>query len=707
MLQGNSLTEPPQLKKVMNEESIFTAAIEIDAVEERAKYVAAECAGDEKLRLRVESLLEAHENKDSIFEKPAFEDKADAEQLNGVRRELGDFKIISELGRGGMGVVHEAHQKSLNRRVALKVLSGGLGLTAKAVMRFRREAEAAGRLHHTNIVPIYSTGEESGVHFYAMELIAGPSLDQVIDHLREENSGSDSDSASDNESHHKPLPEWVDETIAFESTHRLPQSTQKISTSSSSVAGSSSIATSSGYFGQVATMIADVADALEHAHDHGVIHRDIKPSNLLLGPDGRLSITDFGLARMLEQPGMTMTGEFVGSPLYMSPEQITAGRAPLDHRTDIYSLGATLYELLTLRPPFPGTRRDEVIAQVLSKEPKAPRRLNRRVPADLETICLKAIERDPNQRYQTAAVLASDLRAYVNHHAISVKRTGPVARVVKWVRRKPTLASLIGVVLMSLSIIGGLLYKERIAEREITQQRTLEYIMQGQLNKANEACDKAARLGAPREWFHRTRAHIELYRDHPIKAKHHLDQAESSGMTTATEALRAIVHFHVGEETAYFLALDALQGSEADTPDDRFYLGLAQMWCDPFDARDNLNSAYTLNRGSPAIRLPRAYANWQCAVDCPNPDQALVYAIEAIADAEACLEHWPDNPFASATLVQTLLTAVNICDDLGRPNLRNQYSQRLLKAGTDLKTSLDQVHTTLARYHFPEPDTDF
>ncbi len=149
-------------------------------------------------------------------------------------------------------------------------------------------------------------------------------------------------------------------------------------------------------------MIAEVADALEYAHQQGVIHRDIKPSNLLLSPAGRLSVNDFGLARMLEQPGMTITGELVGTPLYMSPEQITAGRVPMDHRTDIYSLGATLYELLTLRPPFAAEQRDQLLAQIIQKDPTPPRKVNGKVPVDLETICLKAMDKDPDRRYQTA-----------------------------------------------------------------------------------------------------------------------------------------------------------------------------------------------------------------------------------------------------------------------------------------------------------------
>jgi tetratricopeptide (TPR) repeat protein len=229
---------------------------------------------------------------------------------------------------------------------------------------------------------------------------------------------------------------------------------------------STTLTTGGGYFDSVARLVAEVADGLDYAHDQGVIHRDIKPSNLLLSPAGRMSINDFGLARMLEQPGMTMTGEFMGSPLYMSPEQITAGRAPLDHRTDIYSLGATLYELLTLQPPFPGERRDQVIAQIIHKEPKPPRRLNRKVPVDVETICLKAMEKDPDRRYQTAGQMAEDLRRFVNRFAISAKRAGPVTRAIKWARRRPAVAAL-GLVVIAVSIIGvGLGYRSHRAEEK-------------------------------------------------------------------------------------------------------------------------------------------------------------------------------------------------------------------------------------------------
>src|SRR6516162_7766618 len=327
---------------------------------------------------------------------------------------LGDFELIRELGRGGMGIVFEARQVSLNRKVALKVLSGSLGLTSKAVIRFKREAEAAAKLHHTNIVPVYATGEHEGTHFYAMELIEGPSLDRIVKELRH----AKGDEASSDGEAVTCLPADLGLTVPFVETSVTP--------TDSGSGTSSKLSIDHRYFDTVAGMIADVADALDHAHKHKVLHRDIKPSNLLLAPDGRLSINDFGLARMLEQPGMTMTGEFVGTPTYMSPEQITAGRIPLDHRTDIYSLGATLYELLTFQPPFGGQSREQVLAQIVQKEPRPPRKLNPKVPVDLETVCLKALEKDPDRRYQMAGAMADDLRRYVNRFAITARRAGPI-----------------------------------------------------------------------------------------------------------------------------------------------------------------------------------------------------------------------------------------------------------------------------------------
>ena len=299
---------------------------------------------------------------------------------------IGDFEILSELGRGGMGVVYEAKQKSLNRRVALKVLSSGLGLTAKAVMRFKREAEAAAKVHHTNIVPIFSTGEDGRIPYYVMELIEGPSLDRVIHQMKAQESGlTEQHEPEESAANVAVCPDWVAET--FIATNLDAHARSVTDTTSGLSDSPSTMRSGPDLFDNLAAMMADVASALAHAHDEGVIHRDIKPSNLLLSQDGRLSVTDFGLARMLEQPGMTVSGEFMGTPRYMSPEQIASGRIPLDHRTDIYSLGAVLYELITLQPLFDGQQRDLVLSQIIHKEPVRPRKAIKRIPQDLETIC--------------------------------------------------------------------------------------------------------------------------------------------------------------------------------------------------------------------------------------------------------------------------------------------------------------------------------
>ena len=222
-----------------------------------------------------------------------------------------------------------------------------------------------------------------------------------------------------------------------------------------------------------------------------------------------------------------MSGEFVGSPLYMSPEQITAGRAPLDHRTDVYSLGATLYELLTLRPPFPGQQRDQVIGQILHKDPVPPRRSNRRVPIDLETICLKAMEKDPDRRYQTAGQMADDLRRFVNRFAIAAKRTGPIGRAVKWARRHPTVAGLSGLLVISLCVASWLAYTKGRARLEKAKEDTFLAAMSGDLVSAQTHLEEAERLGASQGWLHLMRGQIAALNSEHETAIMELEQATS------------------------------------------------------------------------------------------------------------------------------------------------------------------------------------
>lgn len=343
--------------------------------------------------------------------------------------QIGDFRLERRLGSGGMSVVYQAVQVSLNRRVALKVLPLSLAGGASAVERFHREARAAARLRHPNIVTIHAEGAESNICYFAMEMIDGQSLDQVIADLHDA---------------------------------RLPKSAQPATAAADDRGVPADIETDGGsrppcllrdgksegeYFIAVARLVSEVADALNYAHAEGIIHRDVKPSNLMLACDGRLILLDFGIARICTERAVTLTGSFLGTPRYMSPEQISGGHDKVDHRSDIYSLGVTLYELLTLEPLFDGDTQQQIIGQILSRDPRLPRRINQHIPADLETICCKAIEKDANRRYQSGGEFAEDLRRYLEGRVISAKPAGTTERLVKFVRRRTvTVALAVGVV---------------------------------------------------------------------------------------------------------------------------------------------------------------------------------------------------------------------------------------------------------------------
>ncbi|HKI17186.1 MAG TPA: protein kinase, partial [Isosphaeraceae bacterium] len=293
---------------------------------------------------------------------------------------LGEFRILREIGRGGMGVVYEAEQTSLRRRVALKVMRFGAVEDPEAIQRFLREAETVARLHHTNIVPIFAVGSERGVHFYAMQFIEGKSLAEVL---------AESQRAG------KPL----------------------------------ACADVTGWGLQA-------AEALAHAHLRGVVHRDIKPSNLLGDPEGIVWLTDFGLAKRADLATLTVRGALMGTPRYMSPEQAESIEHRVDRRTDLYSLGASLYELATGRPVFESAEPHLVIAQILNDEPIRPRQIRRDLPRDLETIILTCLSKEPGDRYQTASALADDLRSVLAGRPIRARRTTLSECVVRFIRKR-------------------------------------------------------------------------------------------------------------------------------------------------------------------------------------------------------------------------------------------------------------------------------
>ena len=328
---------------------------------------------------------------------------------------LGDFEIVREVGRGGMGVVYEAVQLSLGRRVALKVLPFAAMLDPNRLQRFQNEARAAACLHHGNIVPIFGVGCDRGVHFYAMQYIEGRNLAALVQDARRQAGlpPDDGESAADG----GRLAPQVAAPSATRGASRPPSApTQADAALSTQCSHGPEVS-----FHTAARLAVQAAEALHHAHQQGIVHRDVKPANAIVDAAGRLWVTDFGLAQVQSDPRLTTTGDVVGTLRYMSPEQ-ASGDQVVDHRTDVFSLGATLYELLALRPAFGGRDRATVLRRVVQEDPRPLRRIKPSIPADLETIVAKAMAKSPADRYATAQALADDLRRFLEDKPIQAKR---------------------------------------------------------------------------------------------------------------------------------------------------------------------------------------------------------------------------------------------------------------------------------------------
>jgi eukaryotic-like serine/threonine-protein kinase len=361
----------------------------------------------------------------------------------GERASLGDFRLIREVGRGGMGVVYDAVQVSLDRRVALKVLPFAATLDAKQLQRFKNEAQAASGLHHPHIVPVYGVGCDRGVHYYAMQFIEGQTLAQVI---------ADCQTATRNHAEPTAIDSSADAVAGGE---KQAQAAAAAPTPPVASFGTERSPHGPAYFEAIARLAMQAAGALEYAHQFGIVHRDIKPANLLLDSAGQLWVTDFGLARSRADKGPTLTGDVVGTLRYMSPEQALGKRGVVDHRTDIYSLGITLYEALALQPAYPQEERAELLQQIALNEPPPLCRLNAAVPVELETIVLKAIRREPERRYGTAQEFADDLQRFLEHKPIRASRPSLRERSSKWMQRhRPLVAT--AAVMLALIVVGSL-----------------------------------------------------------------------------------------------------------------------------------------------------------------------------------------------------------------------------------------------------------
>src|SRR5215831_14102980 len=322
--------------------------------------------------------------------------------------DFGDYELLEVIGRGGQGVVYRARQKSLNRTVALKVIGLGHWATDAHLKRFRREAEAAASLDHSGIVPIYEVGERDGSCYFSMKFVEGGQLDEV--------------------SQREPMP-----------------------------------------IRHAVELIAKVARTVQYAHEHGILHRDIKPGNILLNKKGEPHLTDFGLARLVEsESSVTHTLDVLGTPSYMAPEQAVGNNAAVSSATDVYGLGAVLYQLLTGHPPFAGGATYETIKLLLDTEPKHPRLLNPKVDRDLSTICLKCLEKDPKRRYSSALALAEDLERWLKHEPIRARHAGVFTRGRKWVRRNPASALSLACLVALAAAAGWIVWKSELIRRPLT-----------------------------------------------------------------------------------------------------------------------------------------------------------------------------------------------------------------------------------------------
>jgi len=483
---------------------------------------------------------------------------------------LGEYRIVSEIGRGGMGVVYQAVQTSLNRQVALKVLASGALLSENALTRFTREATLAASLHHTNIVPVYAVGNEQEIHYYAMQYIEGQSLSEFM----KERAGADA-------------------------------------------------APGGEYFEQIAAWGRQAADALAYAHGKGIRHRDIKPSNLLIDRSRNLWITDFGLARADSDATITQSGDVIGTARYMSPEQARGGKSVLDERTDIYSLGATLYELLALKPAFDGESRDQILGEIIRAEPIPLRRVRRSIPRDLETIVAKCMEKERHRRYATAADLAEDCRRVVAGEPIRARRTPFLIKAARYLGRHRTAAVgiLVVAVLVVVSYLLMLQLRHGQGERLVDDAFT-RILFERDFKPAARGLDRAESLGVDSSRLHLYRGLIPLLKNQPQRAFGPLNMAllKDPASQEARLAL-ALAHINSGDVYRGRKALDRASEQGIETALGWLLHGLAKSKIQRGEAIESFNRATGLRRDfTPAISA-RAYYRGFCLQTEGDRDQ--------------------------------------------------------------------------------------
>jgi serine/threonine protein kinase/tetratricopeptide (TPR) repeat protein len=501
--------------------------------------------------MEIMASLKAIDGSGSLLESPSTGFEAiDERSLD--EAVLGDFRLVREIGRGGMGIVYEAIQLSLQRRVAVKVLPLAGVIDQRAMARFQNEARAAATLFHPHIVPVLFVGVERGVHFYAMNLIAGQSLAEIIPAVHPQPTKKASEPPKTDEEV-RPS-EIATRPIAAASTLRSERPRD--------------------FARRIAEIGMQIASGLHFAHEHGIVHRDVKPGNILMDEHGKAWITDFGLARLEADPGMTASGDLLGTLRYMSPEQVSGRAAAVDQRTDVYALGATLYELATGQPLFAGHDRHGLTQAILNDEPRAPRSLQPALPRDLETIILKAVEKDRQDRYPTAAAMADDLQRFCQDEAIHARRPSRLALVARWTRRHGAILLAVAVTLLLCATVSALMVTG--AWRRERHQRV---IAEDHLALARTAVDKMY-TNVATTWLANDPALSSMQKDFLRDGLAIYEQlAESGGNRPADQSHVSIAHLRIaeirsalGEHVAAAESLERsiaiLQDLSAEDPDD-------------------------------------------------------------------------------------------------------------------------------------------
>lgn len=517
-------------------------------------------------------------------------------------RRLGDYELLEELARGGMGVVYKARQIGLNRLVAVKTLVPGALATKEFIHRFRTEASAAANLQHPNIVAVHEVGTHAGETYLAMDLVIGSNLARLVDH--------------------SPLPSR-----------------------------------------RAATYVRSVAEAIHYAHERGVLHRDLKPSNVLVDENDQPRITDFGLAKRLDGEGdLTLSGQVLGSPNYISPEQATGERSKVGRGTDVYGLGAILYHLLTARPPFRAETLTATLQQVVRAEPVSPRLLNPSVPRDLETVTLKCLEKEIPRRYHSSEEVANELGRFLNGEPIKARPLGLAGKVWRWCRRKPAMVVALTVVVAAIVTAFISIQQARHAvEQRLTEHRrhALEKAMlaarTGDLNAAEDSIRDAELAGASAGEVRLLRGQVAMHRGDLREGIRQLEQSvRLLTDSVAAHSLLAISYINSGEWERISPLLVNLDHLLPTTPEDHLFLGQLEAYWDPVGGLERIDESM---RQSPTIlgRLVRSQILFNVAQ--LRADPALVD--RCIADANLVRELFPDNPVSlSVSLYAQLLGAV-------------------------------------------------